>query len=137
MCAINNVEIRLPFLDKRVFEYCITAPPHLKFKDGIDRYFFRKSFENFVPTSILEKTSKADLSPIAVKNIIKNRGKILANLDNCIQIKELFDSKEIDILKMKNDNELSLIDQNLIYSIHVLQLWMNNSLFSEGNTVEI
>ena len=72
-----------------------------------------------------------------VKNIIKNRGKILANLDNCIQIKELFDSKEIDILKMKNDNELSLIDQNLIYSIHVLQLWMNNSLFSEANTVEI
>lgn len=137
MCAINNVEIRLPFLDKRVFEYCIKAPPHLKFKDGIDRYFFRKSFENIVPTSILEKTSKADLSPIAVKNIIKNRGKILANLDNCVQIKELFDSKEIDILKKKNDNELSLIDQNLIYSIHVLQLWMNNSLFSEGNTVEI
>ena len=53
--AAHGLELRLPFLDKAFSSYYLSLPPEDRQpRDGIEKYFVRKSFSNTaIPDSIL------------------------------------------------------------------------------------
>ncbi len=62
-CAIkaqtHKLEYRYPLLDKRLIEFYLSMPPHLKVQNGYGRYILRKSMEGILPPEIqwrLDKT---------------------------------------------------------------------------------
>jgi len=52
--ASNGLELRVPFLDKDVVEFCMSLPAsYRKPKNNIEKYYLRKAFENDLPHDIL------------------------------------------------------------------------------------
>ncbi|MBI5401021.1 MAG: asparagine synthase (glutamine-hydrolyzing) [Candidatus Yonathbacteria bacterium] len=49
MTMAHSLELRVPFLDKKVADFSRTIPDRLKFKDGATKYLLRKASKAFVP----------------------------------------------------------------------------------------
>ncbi len=57
------IRITQPWLDKRVLEFCLSAPPWLKVRNGYQRNLIRASLDGVLPQKIQWRTSKAPFSP--------------------------------------------------------------------------
>jgi asparagine synthase (glutamine-hydrolysing) len=73
---MNGIEIRLPFLDYRIVNYCFSLPWTSKVRDGYSKAILRESFANEMPDYIrLRRAKGAWNSPMNIwlKKIIKNQ----------------------------------------------------------------
>ncbi len=52
-----------PLGDKRILEFCVSAPPELKVRDGYWRYLVRGALKGVLPEKIRWRTSKQPFSP--------------------------------------------------------------------------
>ena len=57
------VDFLYPFLDKRIVEFCLAAPGHLKVRDGYPRSLIRLALDGLLPKAIQWRTSKEPFSP--------------------------------------------------------------------------
>ena len=57
------VSFQFPFLDKRVVEFCLAAPGHLKIHRGYPRSLVRNALDGLLPPAIQWRTSKEPFSP--------------------------------------------------------------------------
>lgn len=58
-----GIEIRYPFMDRRLIELCLALPESQKLKNGVSRYILRESMKDILPNSIYTRMSKSILSP--------------------------------------------------------------------------
>ncbi len=54
----HSVEMRMPFLDRRVAEYAISLPPGEVFKDGVTKRALRAALRGWVPDRVLDRREK-------------------------------------------------------------------------------
>ncbi|MFZ6689837.1 asparagine synthase-related protein [Undibacterium sp. SXout11W] len=59
----NGTQFVFPFLDKRVVEFCLAAPTHLKVRNGYPRSLVRLALDGLLPPSIQWRTSKEPFAP--------------------------------------------------------------------------
>lgn len=59
----NPTQLIYPFLDKRVVEFCLAAPTHLKVRNGYPRSLVRTALDGLLPPSIQWRTSKEPFAP--------------------------------------------------------------------------
>ncbi|HEY4552465.1 MAG TPA: asparagine synthase (glutamine-hydrolyzing) [Bacillaceae bacterium] len=84
MTMAHSLELRVPFLDKKVFEVASHIPTSLKTADGTTKYILRKAAEGIVPDHVLNRKKLGFPVPIRhwlkdemhdwVKDIIRNSG---------------------------------------------------------------
>ena len=134
LSAINHIEHRMPFFDRRLMEYCLSIPSELKFRDGISRYTFRESMKEILPNSIYTRVSKSDLSPFSIREINDLSKKDLDDFffSKSSPIRSLIDSQEIrEMIEGLNDpkKDQSLLAYNLFRFIS-LSKWMQKEDFS-------
>lgn len=55
MTMANSLELRVPFLDREVFEVAETIPYDLKISHGTTKYALRKALEQIVPAHVLHR----------------------------------------------------------------------------------
>ena len=60
-----------PFFDKRVVDLCLSFPSSYKLRHGKSRYILREAFRNYLPTQILNRYKKANLTENFMKKINK------------------------------------------------------------------
>lgn len=53
-----KIEYRYPLLDISLIEFYLSLPVHMKAKNGIGRYIFRKTIQEYLPDSIVWRASK-------------------------------------------------------------------------------
>jgi asparagine synthase (glutamine-hydrolysing) len=58
-----SVEMRYPFYDKRLREYCVSLPYDQKLKSGWTRSILRRAMKDFLPEEVLYRTGKGNLLP--------------------------------------------------------------------------
>ena len=58
-----GLEVRYPFFDRRLMEFCLALPGEQKFGQGWTRWTQRRAMADRVPAQIRWRFSKADLSP--------------------------------------------------------------------------
>ena len=54
----HSIETRLPFLDYRLVEFCISMPAEHKIHDGWTKFVLRKAMEDVLPDRITWRTDK-------------------------------------------------------------------------------
>jgi asparagine synthase (glutamine-hydrolysing) len=59
----GQIPLAFPFRDKRVLEFCLAAPGHLKVRNGYSRYLIRQALAGILPKKIQWRTTKCDFSP--------------------------------------------------------------------------
>jgi asparagine synthase (glutamine-hydrolysing) len=62
----HSLEIRSPFLDRRVAEFAMRIPAHLKMKQRRIKYVTRKLAARYLPRSIVERPKKGFGFPLAI-----------------------------------------------------------------------
>lgn len=98
----NSIETRLPFLDFRVVEFCLSIAPTLKIKEGWSKYILRTAMGNFLPKEILWRKAKLGFNaPVEVW--LNNKEFILAEIKNSAIVRKyvnlsLFDFKNKDMV---------------------------------------
>ena len=60
VAAVFSLDIRLPFFDRRLVEFCLAIPPRLKLSQGRTRYIFRYAMEGVLPKEIQWRSTKAN-----------------------------------------------------------------------------
>ncbi|RQW78642.1 MAG: lasso peptide isopeptide bond-forming cyclase [Methanothrix sp.] len=61
--AAFSLEIRSPFFDKRLVEFCLALPADQKMRDGWTRRIMRHALLEILPEKIVYRGGKTDLSP--------------------------------------------------------------------------
>lgn len=58
MSMAASIELRTPFLDHKLLEFCWSMPDHLKLKGWVGKYLLRKGMENKLPHEILHRPKR-------------------------------------------------------------------------------
>ena len=66
----HSLELRVPFLDKEVFEVASKIPTSLKTADGTTKYILRKAAEGIVPAHVLDRKKLG--FPVPIRHWLKD-----------------------------------------------------------------
>jgi len=131
MSMYHALEVRVPFLDHPLMEFCATIPPEMKMKWLRKKYLLKKAVRDILPREVIDHRKQGFVGPMTqwlksdLKNYVaealsernlKNHG--LLNHETIRNIlKEHFSGQEIH--------------DTLIWSLLVFQRWFE--LYIEGN----
>ncbi|MEO8392257.1 MAG: lasso peptide isopeptide bond-forming cyclase, partial [Chloroflexota bacterium] len=63
LSAHAGVEVRHPFCDRRVVEFCLALPSNQHLRNGWSRYILRQAMQDILPDSIRWRGGKTDFAP--------------------------------------------------------------------------
>ena len=101
----NSLEIRSPFLDKDLAEFCISLPHRLKIKNGQGKYLMRKAFSHRWPKIVRSRKKMGFGAPVDIwlarKDIIDLKGDCLYNKSNPLY--DFLDYDKVNQYRNKNN----------------------------------
>ncbi len=71
MTMAHSLELRVPFLDKELFELARRIPASLRIAGGTTKYIFRKAMEGLIPAPILDRPKLG--FPVPIRQWLKER----------------------------------------------------------------
>jgi asparagine synthase (glutamine-hydrolysing) len=66
-----GLEVRYPFFDRRLIEFCLAIPAMQKLQNGWTRSVMRRAMTGILPAEIQWRTGKADLSPNFARSLFE------------------------------------------------------------------
>lgn len=76
MYARYGIEPRHPFLDRRVIEFLIRVPPHLKFSGGYTKLLLREAMEGLLPDEVRLRVAKTHFLDVFKQGVQQEQGRI-------------------------------------------------------------
>jgi len=129
----TSVEVRVPFIDKKVVEYGMNIPGNLKFKKGESKYILKKAAEKTLPYEIIYRPKASFGAPIRswISNDLKYLVDDLLSQQN-VEKRNIFNYDEIK--KMINDDRNGIRDNAYrIYQLLTLELWFREFVDKKEN----
>lgn len=121
MTAAHSLEVRVPFLDRKVFEVASKLPTQLKTGYGTTKYILRKAVEEIVPNHVLYRKKLG--FPVPIRHWLKNEmydwvNDIIQNSGTEHLINKQY------ILNMLDEHCLGKIDYSRkIWTVIVFMIW--------------
>tara|TARA_Y100000748_G_C15497484_1_gene488713 strand:+ start:60 stop:1874 length:1815 start_codon:yes stop_codon:yes gene_type:complete len=124
-----NINLLLPFNDKRIREFCLNVPLKFKLKNGIDRYFFRESLKNSIPRKIYNRSWKSDMSGLFLNEMLEKENTELINIifDNDI-FKKILDRKKVNKFVQKVKVGKNQKHATSLYKLVYLGKWIKKNM---------
>jgi asparagine synthase (glutamine-hydrolysing) len=94
----EHISWAFPFYDKRLLEFCLAAPGHLKVRNGWTRYLVRTGLDGILPPEIQWRTSKEPFSPDFHIRYNKQRPEVIRMLESVSSsdpVREVIDIKRL------------------------------------------
>lgn len=134
LAAAFGLEIRYPFWDKRLIEYCLALPGDQKCHQGWNRVVMRRAMNNILPKEVCWRKTKTDFTPSIIDGMISDKQKILKNLlVSRLDKEKFFNHKNLSETYQKLiSNPTKNVDLNMrktfreIWGIASLFSWMQN-----------
>lgn len=121
----HGLEVRSPFLDQELVQFCAKIPPSLKLKQGVSKYILKKALEGILPNEIIYRPKMGFGFPLGqwlksqwkkdVSHIILNKKALLKNYLNQTFIAGLINHPQSG---EHNDRRL--------WRILMFELWLKN-----------
>jgi asparagine synthase (glutamine-hydrolysing) len=77
-----QVNFRYPFMDKRLLEFCLSAPGRLKVRNGYERYLIRAGLDELLPSEIKCRVDKKPFSPDYLRRYNAQRRRVQEILED-------------------------------------------------------
>lgn len=127
--AIHGLEIRLPFYDKRMVEYCLSIPSEMKFNKGFTRLIMRQAMAGVLPDKIRWRRGKLDFSQHIRDGLRANNyeelDKIIEqNIDNIGEYVNLSMLQEIYRNFKVDDAKVAPLEFMFMWRSCALSLWL-------------
>ena len=117
-----GIDMKFPFMDRKLIEFCLSIPSSQKLKNGVSRSILRRSLKNIIPNSIYNRHTKSDLSPFSRNEI--------CNLSDERIMQSVLNIPFLDAKYIKN-NILNNKSKNMmdIYQIIIFDAWLKKNNF--------
>jgi len=128
--AAFSVDVRHPFMDKRLIEFCLALPPEQKLYQGWSRIVMRRAMSNILPEEVRWRGGKTDLNANFLRGLMTFDRKILD--DMVFGPSEAF-AKYIDTAilrlvyqRLRSRDKVKLDDVMRIWKAVTLAYWLEN-----------
>lgn len=96
MASAYAIEVRFPFLDRRLLEFCVGIPADQKLRGGWPRSVLRRATVGILPEKVRWRFNKADLSPNFVCQFRKHSSILLSQMmKNLPRMSDFFDIRAL------------------------------------------
>jgi asparagine synthase (glutamine-hydrolysing) len=121
----HSLELRVPFVDHKLVEFCAKIPNSLKIKNGEKKYLLKKASVGMLPNSVVSHRKQGFCTPMASWL----RGDLKAVVDEELSPKKirqvaLFNERFVNDAIVNHNNRKQLNDK-LIFSLLMFQKWHN------------
>jgi asparagine synthase (glutamine-hydrolysing) len=128
------VEIRYPFWDKRMVEFCLSLPPEQKLHNGWNRMVMRRAMDGILPQEIQWRGGKGNLQYGFDNGLIKFEKELLDDvilgetgpISSYVDVQELRDSYKNFVSGHGTDN-----DMLSVWRAASLSVWLRSNGLSE------
>ena len=131
----HALEVRVPFLDHPLMEFCATIPPEMKMKWFRKKYLLKKAVRAILPGEVIDHRKQGFVGPMAqwLKKDLKGYA-LEALSTNKLKRHGLFNH---DTIANVLDDHFSgrEIHDTLIWSLLVFQRWYD--LYMNGNSSSV
>lgn len=121
----DHVSFAYPYYDKRLMEFCLAVPGHLKFHDGFSRYLIRSGMDGYLPPKIQWRTTNAPFSTDYHLRYNKQRPQmieLLGDINPSDPVREIVDVDRL-VKAVKHDmTESSGMSSQNFASLHIVPL---------------
>lgn len=128
MNSYAGIEYRHPYLDRRMIEFLIKIPSHLRSFNGVSRVLLRDSMKNKMPEKVRMRKSKGSIMQLYYQGFNKEQERINGIINNS-ELKKLF---LINSTKLKNEFKLILNKKNdnsrFMGKYICLETWLQENL---------
>lgn len=64
MAALNGLDVRAPFMDRKLIEFVAKIPSQNKIQNGITKFLFKKAMQDILPQNIIQRSKTGFAIPI-------------------------------------------------------------------------
>lgn len=125
---ISGVAVVLPFMDRRVIEYCIGLPDAVRLSGGYDRAVMREAMRGILPDEVRQRWRKQDISLNATeafleRDLVRARAWIL---DSERHLAPYYDMRALETLLTRISTERRMEQRELFVAFNaaVLAAWL-------------
>ncbi|MDD5085103.1 MAG: asparagine synthase (glutamine-hydrolyzing) [Candidatus Omnitrophica bacterium] len=106
MSSAHSVESRIPYLDRRIVEFCACLPEQFKLHHFVDKYILRETFKEILPAAIYSRSKQAYQAPELTAFAQYAKGSYVEYLmsEEVTKTAGIFDQRRIGILLEKVNN---------------------------------
>ena len=122
MTMANSIELRVPLLDKKMWELARTIPVKHKVHNEITKYAFRKAAKNKLPEDWAKRRKLGFVVPVVVWIREEKYYKIVKEIFNKDFVSEFFDKEKINSLLDDHFNNIANNGRK-IYTIYTFLKW--------------
>jgi asparagine synthase (glutamine-hydrolysing) len=136
ICSAFDMELRYPYKDKRLIEFCYGIPNEMKFRLGWGRYLQRISMEGILPPQIQWRDNKTNFNPIIVKKLLLEKDRLdKIFLNNESMIYSFVDLNVILTFYQKYllDIQPDVRQVRDLWLLMILDFWLSNNQFLNYN----
>jgi asparagine synthase (glutamine-hydrolysing) len=121
MTMAHSLELRVPFLDKELFEVASHIPTAYRLAHGTTKYVFRKAMEGIIPDQILHRPKLG--FPVPLRNWLKGpQGSFLLEQIQAAGIADYVNLTEVEQMVAKHRSGQADYSRRL-WVIYVFALW--------------
>ena len=129
VAAASGVEVRFPFWDKRLVEFCLALPADAKLSGGWTRLILRRAMEGILPDAIQWRRDKFDFNPHVIRGMLRHHRSMLDDvlLKDAENIGEYVDLHAVTDAYYRVLNEAESTngpDFQAVWRTAVLALWL-------------
>jgi len=131
MSMYHALEVRVPFLDHPLMEFCATIPPEMKMKWFRKKYLLKKAVRAILPGEVIDHRKQGFVGPMAqwLKNDLRAYTEDALSEKN-LKIHGLLNHASIKNILNEHFSGREIHD-TLIWSLLVFQKWFD--LYMDGN----
>lgn len=129
MSMAASLELRVPFLDRKIVNWAATIPPELKLKGITEKYILRLAMKDILPSQILKRKKLGFSTPVNFwlkKGMKEISGDILEKLE---KRNKIVNPKYIKKVKK---NRTHPFYENRAWTLIMFELWYETFIENEG-----
>ena len=128
LSGAHQVQEVYPFFDRRLMEYCVGLPAHMKLRDGWRRYVLRRGMEGVLPKAIQWRPDKGRLGGNFARNLFRLHGEALQDMVGS-QRAALQPFVNVETVQQLIGKEAAAVQPNMrnataVYAVYMLSRWM-------------
>ena len=135
MATSTNLELRFPFFDSDLIDYCISLPAEQKLRKGLNRNIVRRSLKSIMPAEILNRKDKTSFTKSLMHAYLDSDGEWLRQslsslhpaLPDIVDLNTFSKTKD-DIMKNRTEN-IKSGDLCIILRLIGLSKWLKKNNF--------
>ena len=119
---MNSIESRLPFLDHRLVEYCLSLPDNYIISNGATKAVLRESIKNILPPKIYNRHNKLGFPGPEESLFSHNYEYINREFRNCVnQLPSIFSPKLVEVQQAYHNNKIPY--NNILFRALAFGTW--------------